>query len=151
MTTGMPESATVRCRRRSRPLIPVIRRSSTRQPVLPRWADLKNSSAEANVSTPKPTDRRRFLRDRRSDSSSSTTETTGLSRSSMRPRCPSVNVEVESIYCQAKWSSGTRLPYLGGGETLPVGDSGGAMKLGEFLSLAAGDEIAVDCATDGVE
>jgi len=62
-----------------------------------------------------------------------------------------VNVEVESIYCQAKWSSGKRLPDLGRDESLPVGDSGGAMKLGEFLSLAAGDEIAVDCATDGVE
>src|SRR6058998_175485 len=50
-----------RCRRRSRPLIPVIRRSSTRQPVFSRWADLKNSSAEGNVSTRKPTERRRFL------------------------------------------------------------------------------------------
>src|SRR2546428_13064275 len=129
MTTGMGESATARCRRRSRPLIPVIRRSSTRQPVFSRWADLKNSSAEANVSTPKPTDRRRFLRDRRSDSSSSTTETTGLSRSSMRPRCPSVNVEVESLYCPAKWSGGKRLPYLGGGSALPVGIPGRAPHL----------------------
>jgi hypothetical protein len=62
-----------------------------------------------------------------------------------------VSVEVESIYCQAKWSGGKRLPDLGWGGALPVGDSGGAMKLGEFLSLAAGDEIAVDRATDGVE
>src|SRR2546425_1272829 len=121
MTTGMRESATFICRRRSRPLIPVIRRSSTRQPVFSRWADLRNSSAEANVSTPKPTDRRRFLRDRRSDSSSSTTATIGLSRSSMRLRCPSVNVGIESIYCEAKSSGGKRLPYRGGGGALPVG------------------------------
>src|SRR5437660_7072705 len=135
MTTGMCETSTASCWRRSRPLIPDIRRSSTRQPVLPRWADLKNSSAEANVSTPKPTDRRRFLRDRRSDSSSSTTETTGLSRSSMRPRCPSVHVDVESIYFEAKWSGGKRLPDLGGGGALPVADSGGAGVLGSELAL----------------
>src|SRR2546426_3522179 len=85
MTTRMRESLNASCRRRSRPLIPGICRSSTRQPVFSRWADLKNSSAEANVSTPKPTDRRRLLRDRRRDSSSSTTEITGLSLLPMRP------------------------------------------------------------------
>ena len=42
----------------------------------------------------------------------------------MRPRCPSVNVGVESIYCQAKWSGGKRLPDLGGGSALPVGIPG---------------------------
>src|SRR6266850_3249272 len=45
--------------------------------------DSRNSSAEANVSTRKPTDDRRFLTDRRSDSSSSTTHTTGVLRSAM--------------------------------------------------------------------
>src|SRR2546425_3982731 len=121
MTAGMRESATARCRRRSRPLIPVIRRSSTRQPVFSRWAELKNSSTEANVSTPKPTDRRRFRRDRRSDSSSSTMETTGLSRSPMRSSLSLVSVGVESICYQARWSSGTRLPYLDRVGLLPAG------------------------------
>src|SRR5437879_13057490 len=121
MTAGMRESATARCRRRSRPLIPVIRRSSTRQPVFSRWAELKNSSAEANVSTPKPTDRRRFRRDRRSDSSSSTMETTGLSRSPMRPSLSLVSGGVESICYLARWSSGTRLPYLDRVGLLPAG------------------------------
>src|SRR6267143_508356 len=114
MTAGMRESATARCRRRSRPLIPVIRRSSTKQPVFSRWADLKNSSAEANGSTPKPTDRRRFLSDRRSDSSSSTTETTGLARSPMRPSLSLVSVGVESICYQARLPGGKRLPHPGG-------------------------------------
>src|SRR3989441_4151907 len=45
--------------------------------------DSRNSSAEANVSTRKPTDDRRFLTDRRSDSSSSTTQTTCVLRSAM--------------------------------------------------------------------
>src|SRR2546427_4392134 len=53
-TTATRERSAARCRRRSRPLIPVIRRSSTRQPVFSRSADLKNSSAEENVSTRKP-------------------------------------------------------------------------------------------------
>src|SRR5882762_1896725 len=45
--------------------------------------DSRNSSAEANVSTRKPTDDSRFLTDRRRDSSSSTTQTTRVVRSVM--------------------------------------------------------------------
>src|SRR5712692_2854963 len=119
MTAGMRTFAAARCRRRSRPLIPVIRRSSTRQPVFSRWADVKNFSAEANVSTRKPTDRRKFLSERRNDSSSSTTEITGVSCAPMRCRCPS-NVGVESIDCQARLSGGTRLPYVGRVELYPT-------------------------------
>src|SRR5438309_1293437 len=112
MTTGMWESAIARCRRRSRPLIPVRRKSSTRQRVFSRCADLKNSSAEANVWTPKPTDRRRFPRDRRSDSSSSTTETADLSRS-MSMQDAVLNL------CRVKLRDQLRLERLGYLEEYP--------------------------------
>ena len=72
---GSTEPAAARCVRRSRPLIPGIRRSTTRQPVFGRCTDSRKASAETKVSTRKPTDVSRFLTDRRSDSSSSTMET----------------------------------------------------------------------------
>src|SRR3989441_13370118 len=129
MTAGTRTFAAARYQRRSRPLIPVIRRSSTRHPVVSRWAEVKNSSAEANVSTRKPTDRRKFLSERRSDPSSSTTEITGVSCVAVRCRCPS-NVGIESIDCQARLSGGKRLPYVGRGELYPT--------FGGFEPLPAG-------------
>ena len=101
------------------PLIPVIRTSSTRHPVLSRRAEPKKSSAEANVSTRKPTDRRKFPTERRSDSSSSTTAITRVSREPMRCRCPS-SVGVEFIDFQARVRGGARLPYVGRVELYPT-------------------------------
>src|SRR2546429_9877487 len=120
MTAGMRTFAAARCLRRSRPVIPVIRRSSTRQPVFSRSADVKNSSAEANVSTRKPTDRRKFLSERRNDSSSSTTEIAVVLRPATHSRCPSVSIGVESIYSKARWSGGKRLPDVGRVELYPA-------------------------------
>src|SRR5258705_62335 len=83
---GRREPVAARWPSRSRPLIPGIRRSSTTQPVRPRSADCRKASADSNVSTRKPTEVRRFLTDRRSDSSSSTIETTRLSSWLTLPR-----------------------------------------------------------------
>src|SRR5712692_7290037 len=113
MTAGIREPVAARCLSRSRPFIPPIRRSSTRQPVFSCWLELKKSSADANVSTRKPTEVRRFLRDRRSDWSSSTTETTGPLPLPMRPR-QSVNENRPPICYQPSVLGGKRLPYLGG-------------------------------------
>src|SRR4029453_17318734 len=55
-------------------------------------------------------------------SSSSTTETTDLSRASMRSSLSSVHVGVESICYQARSSGGTRLPYLDRVGLLPPGN-----------------------------
>src|SRR5439155_1545282 len=76
MIAGMCESVATKCRRRSRPLMPSMRTSSTRQPMLSRRTDSRKASADANVSTRKPTDISRLLSDRRNDASSSTMQIT---------------------------------------------------------------------------
>jgi len=86
MITGIREPVAARWFRRSMPLIPGIRRSSTIQPVCARSADRRKASADSNVSTRKPTEVRRFLTDRRRDSSSSTIETICLSSWLTLPR-----------------------------------------------------------------
>src|SRR2546430_7836985 len=45
-TTLFRSPVAPRCRRRSRPFIPVIRKSSTTQPVFSRWTDSKKRSEE---------------------------------------------------------------------------------------------------------
>src|SRR6202041_3918995 len=68
------------------PGIPGILKSSTRQPVLSRWLDSRKDSADSNDSTWNPKDRRRLFTDRRTESSSSTTETTLVSRTFTKQR-----------------------------------------------------------------
>src|SRR5580704_8733080 len=62
---------------RSRPLIPGMRTSRTRHPGTSESFERKNSGADTNVRTLKPTDRRRVSIARRTSLSSSTTYMTG--------------------------------------------------------------------------
>ena len=69
------------------------------------------ASADSNVSTGTPTDISRFLRDRRSEASSSTMQTTRALRLPIRDRRPSVRSE--STCRDRSVPHGGRLPYLG--------------------------------------
>src|SRR5690242_19397456 len=59
------------------PLIPGRRTSNMRQAGLREWLESKNSSAEANTLTSRRTERISLSRDLRTETSSSTTETSG--------------------------------------------------------------------------
>ena len=74
---GIPCCRRISSRSRSGPLIPGMDTSRIRHRVSLMRPNARNSSAEANVSTEKPNSRSRSGSDPRTDSSSSTTETSG--------------------------------------------------------------------------
>src|SRR5580692_11241548 len=115
MTIGIGLPARTRFSTSSSPVIPGMLKSSTRQPVLSRWPDSRKDSADSNDSTWNPKDRRRLFTDRRTESSSSTTETTLVSRTFTKQR------QVDSR------RSGQRARKLGraGGGVYPTLDGSG--------------------------
>src|ERR1700733_3571876 len=86
MTVGIGLRELAKFATSSSPVIPGILKSRTRQPVLSRWPDSRKGSADSKDSTWNPKDSKRFLTDRRIESSSSTTETTLVSRTFTKQR-----------------------------------------------------------------
>src|SRR6267154_675501 len=113
--TGMHGWLLTRRRCSSSPLIPGMRTSRIRQSVSRRRSELKNSSADANTSTPNVTDLSRPRRDSRTESSSSTTEMRAAFSTwdlSLRPRS-SVFSEQDQLHLRIggrAFDAGTLVP-----------------------------------------